>query len=859
MILSLDFDDDDGYRDYRPRMPKRQRIPPVVQLCKEMMPDIRTIGESVKAFEEDIKFLSEAIVNEFGNEKYFRTALLSTLYAVVVEQPQKQPAIALLTMAVNSGSPTTGKSILNFFFTKLQEWADHSIDDSFEVTSNETGAWNKIKLLLRFLSLLSPMVLQDELILLYKKLFELSVELNNLHPEKRNPLSEAIYTNTLLDIPYLFFFERTNESLRENVAELISYVETQYQVKQTNISLIKEYNKNPPYEAVQWIQAVLPNVKRVLADNMQQLSELFPDYDHLLPEQPESQGFNDPLNLPTVTQLESFSGLDKGLGSVDGMWKTPRHSFRVYLPNSIGEFETVIPLTTYAGMLFDDIIIDIVESVEFNRKEVARQVITLDLFFKPGIFTEPGQSIAQLVALHEENPIISTFKIEDLAIENILSLIFKLPTVSQSFAYFYTLLVEICQNSPKAIAPVFGRAFRFFYNNLDSLDLELKLRYLDWFSIQVSNFNFSWKWNEWEDDSMKFGESFYNPKVTFMRNLIRKELRLTSNRPDVEDSLTDEFKKYLDSSFIPKDQLLQYYQSFFKDFQVDPELLRDNDLYFRQDCFPFHEKVQRLLDYFHKQPLDRNVNEIESILKELQADHGEIIVDFNRFAVTLLTQTLVYCGNRSISHANKYISDSRNELEELFSKMELAQDLKELWIIEAVIRYWNCNSQNGYLIIDTFKNGDMVSIKSVLNFSFLDVNDKNWGLVDATSIESTIRNLTELSLRKDISVETFEFIFERLVSIVGDVITKLEVSLEEEIVAPDIDEGSMIDVSAELPRLDLTWKYEISMSFIKSILRKYSDEYLSMSERLKTVTDSNISHAPTRTLLQQWLTELEQL
>ena len=85
MILSTDFEDDDGYRDFRPRMPKRQRVPPVVQLCKEMMPDIRTLGETVKAFEEDIKFLSEAIVNEFGNEEYFRDALLKTLYAVVVE------------------------------------------------------------------------------------------------------------------------------------------------------------------------------------------------------------------------------------------------------------------------------------------------------------------------------------------------------------------------------------------------------------------------------------------------------------------------------------------------------------------------------------------------------------------------------------------------------------------------------------------------------------------------------------------------------------------------------------------------------------------------------------------------------
>ncbi|SCV05215.1 LANO_0H02586g1_1 [Lachancea nothofagi CBS 11611] len=845
------FDDDDGYRDFRPRMPKRQRVPPVVQLCKEMMPDIRTLGETVKAFEEDIKFLSEAIANEFGNEEYFRNALLSTLYAVVVEQPHKQPAIALLTMVVNSMNPVAGKSVLNHFFGKLQEWCDISIDESFQVTSSETGPWNKVKLLLRFLSLLSPMVEEDELLLLYKKLFELSVGLNNLNPEKRNPLSEAIYSNTLLNIPYLFFFSKENERLRGKVADLVSEVESTYLVKNTDLSLIREYNKNPPYESVQWVKAVLPNVKRVLANDMQQISELFPDYTTMMKDQPGDQGFNDPLNLPTIEQLEPFSGLDRGLGSIDGMWKVPRYSFRVYLANEVGEFETVVPFTTYAGMLFEDLIIDIIESMEFNRKEVAKQVVTLDLFFKPGIFAEPGQSIAQLIALHEENPIITTYKIEDLAIEKILSMIFKLPNVSHPFAYFYTLLVEICQNSPKAIAPVFGRAFRYFFNNLDELDLELKLRYLDWFSIQMSNFSFSWKWNEWEDESIKFSKTFYSPKVTFMRNLIRKELRLTSSKSDVEDSLTEEFKPYTDSSFVPKSDLINYYQSFFKDFEIDIDLLKDNDLFFIQPCFPFNETVQNVINYFHKQPLERSSSELMTIFEELQNNHGNIIHDINRLVVTILMQSLAFSGNRSLSHANKYIGDSRNDLLDIMGKMEVDQELKERWIIEAVIRYWNSNSQNGYLILDTCKNFELISAKSILNFSFLEDNDRNWGLVDATSVESTFRTLTELSLRRDASVETFLYVFERLVEIASETVEKLGVASDVAVVVPKD--------STAIRELELSWKYESCLGFIKSILRKYADEYTPGLEQLNSILDGKVAHERTRQTIQNWLRELKEL
>ena len=242
---------------------------------------------------------------------------------------------------------------------------------------------------------------------LYKKLLQFSIDLNNVSG-KRSPLSEAVYTNTLLDIPYLFFFQSENtETLKSSVQELITLVETDYQIKDIDISLIKGYNKNLPYEPVHWITAVLPNVKNALANDMEQLKLLFPDYNSLLTPQTLVHSFNEPLNLPLMEQIEPFVGLDKGLGSVDSFWKTPRYSFEVYLPNVIGPFSTVIPTTVYAGMLFEDILIDIIESMEFNRLEVARQVVTIDLFFKSGIFTEPGLSVAQLLEQYEENPTAS--------------------------------------------------------------------------------------------------------------------------------------------------------------------------------------------------------------------------------------------------------------------------------------------------------------------------------------------------------------------------------------------------------------------------------------------------------------------
>lgn len=852
-------DDEDSYQDYRPRVPKRQRIPPVVQLCKEMMPDICTIGESTKVFADDIKFLSEAIISEFGHEDYFNNALLDTFRAVVLEQPHKQPAIALLVMAVNAGNQVVGKSVLNFFFDELQKCCTSSAEDSGPAESNDTGPWNKVKLYLRFLSLLSPMIINEDIIAVYQALLDFAVQLNNIDDTKRNALSEAIFTNTILNIPYLFYFKKADDTaLQTQVEDLVSKIEANYKLKTTGIKLLREYDASSPYEITELIQVALPNIKKALANNMDQLTQLFCDWNELLPEQPDNHGFNDALSLPSIEDLAKYSSLSNGVGSVDNMWKDPRYCFHVYLPHAAGEFDTVLPITTYAGQLFNDIVIDIVQSLEFNRKEVSRQLSLLPNFFKDGIFANMGDSIAQIAAVYEENPLASTFKLEDLEIEAILSLIFKLPDVSQPYAYFYTLLVDICQSNPKAIAPVFGRAFRFFYQNIDSLDFELRQRFLDWFSVQMSNFNFSWKWNEWEEDAIKFHNSFYNPKIVFMKNLVRKELRLTYNTSEVDASLPQEFKKYLETNFVPAEEVQQWYQSFFTEYQVRLEDAAKNELLFSQADIPFEPIVRDLVDYVHKQNDTREISELEGIIEKLR-EHAGQITDFNRFIVVLLTQVVVHCGSRSLSHANKYITDLKDELKTIFEKLDMDAEAMEQLIIESVLAYWNINSQTGFLIVDALKFAELVSPKAILNFCLLEKNDRCYALSDVTVIDTIYRTLSQLLITNAGDNQAFEFVFEQMCLMLNRATTALGVTETENVVLPDLSEKSEIDPINELPKLEHTWKYSATLGFVKSLLRKYSPQYVSLVEKFTNGMGGVVSHQPTQQQLLEWIGEVPQI
>jgi nuclear cap-binding protein subunit 1 len=91
----------------------------------------------------------------------------------------------------------------------------------------------------------------------------------------------------------------------------------------------------------------------------------------------------------------------------------------------------------------------------------------------------------------------TAWKPEDVAVDAVFSQLFQLPTPEHKLVYYHSVLTECCKIAPAAIAPSLGRAIRFLYNSLETMDLELSNRFLDWFAHHLSNFGFTWKWSEW--------------------------------------------------------------------------------------------------------------------------------------------------------------------------------------------------------------------------------------------------------------------------------------------------------------------------------------------------------------------------
>ncbi|GEQ72988.1 hypothetical protein JCM33374_g6678 [Metschnikowia sp. JCM 33374] len=141
-------------------------------------------------------------------------------------------------------------------------------------------------------------------------------------------------------------------------------------------------------------------------------------------------------------------------------------------------------LNRILGLFFSkDIAFDIFDQyVSSTRKEASIQLSILDLFcsrdlFSPAWVQLTNDSYCKGITMSENQPPLSTLEGGDVAVESILTYDFP---ASQIFCIMRSTLLSCLISvveSPESIHQVFGRAIRFFYNNLENFRLR-KIRFM---------------------------------------------------------------------------------------------------------------------------------------------------------------------------------------------------------------------------------------------------------------------------------------------------------------------------------------------------------------------------------------------
>ena len=367
---------------------KKQHIDPVDELISNVCKDIRRMGENANLATqvEDINYISNPIVAEFEKIDKLRTAVLSTIYAVVLEQPQKIPALSQLVLICNAKNFLVAKYVIEFFHTRTQEMLDKMVApvdfESESDTSEDTGTINKLKTTLRFLACISPIIENNGVVSMFKTLMELAVNLQTSE-DTRNGAAEQIYYSVLIALPYLLCNDTSSEMM-EQCNGLVEQASL-FPIRESDASIdilspfdpkLSNFKESLPYVPKKITNLILPALLDLQGEDKKWsklIGHLFlsfnPLVDPILKDALSANTISNDLvkhNLPQFS-IPSVDALHdhKPTGLIDELWyHHPRLLFQVY-NNTLG-LETVPPIESFFGLFFKDLAFDILTNLSFN-------------------------------------------------------------------------------------------------------------------------------------------------------------------------------------------------------------------------------------------------------------------------------------------------------------------------------------------------------------------------------------------------------------------------------------------------------------------------------------------------------------
>lgn len=562
--------------------------------------------------------------------------------AVTYEQPHKIPLLAAL---------------IELVYAKRPEFGQMAVDMIHEETSRalKLGEYSRVKLFVRLaadLSIVDPHSVDSFLV----ALLELGSSLDLV-------LATLFFSTALFAAVYLVHGGHTlSMDLQQKLQSFhIEVGDTQ--------DIQPFYGDGAPYTAVP-IPTLLTDAAKAWIENGLDTSFLL-DTTTLIGERPQAGLRFAAIDLPSSADLVPVSHKEFDIFKLTRIKSTPQLYTQLYLP--LNGCETVPSSRSLFALFMHDVALDNIAHMDFNKKEVTRQLITLDLFFNTKLFAPPGALLDEILSYPSGE---ATWKVEDIALEAVLGELLRLPAPIYPTVYYDSIMIEACIMAPQAIAPVLGRALRFLFINCAALDTELFFRVTDWFAHHVSNFGFTWKWKEWLE-SLDLPEM--HPKQVFMRELVIKQVRL-SYPQRVRDVLPPEF------------------QHLVPDIPEIPEFKYENN-----------SQAQQLLDGLYGNP-ESGRQALEALREHVTQDNiGKEVEEIDQLVADIFVTTICHLGSRSLSHADTWIERTKDLLLEVSRKQ---------WVCESVLEFWKASPWIGLIVLESFVRHGVLTGVALVRFVF---------------------------------------------------------------------------------------------------------------------------------------------
>lgn len=400
----------------------------------------------------------------------------------------------------------------------------------------------------------------------------------------------------------------------------------------------------------------------------------------------------------------------------------PQVHFSVY---SNQEVETVPSTANIASTLVRDAIVDTINLLDFNRNATSRFLIDVDCYFAPGTFVKRATPFDRLRDIEAGK---STWKPEDVAVDAVFSQLFQLPAPEQKLVYYHSVLIESCKIAPAAIAPSLGRAIRFLYRNVETMDLELSYRFMDWFAHHLSNFGFTWKWTEWVDDVHL---ADYDPRKSFIKGALDKEIRL-SFAQRIKGTLPPPYQTLISAEKEKDSPDFKFQDPSKPTVCLGERVLIHTATPFASTALEIHGALRRKAPASEMEPL------LATIQSAAQTEHSHSAPHLP--AIDAFVTSLCHIGSKSLSHMLSCIERNKDQLLAFAGSGNDA--VKQ--IIDSVSAYWQHHPGTSVNIIGKLLNYLIVTPQSVIEWC---IGDNSTSLAQMWCYELVAETVGKVSTR----------------------------------------------------------------------------------------------------------------
>ncbi|KAK5166211.1 Nuclear cap-binding protein subunit 1 [Saxophila tyrrhenica] len=666
-------DDDFEQQPYRNQR-QRHEAPPGTRLRRGLL----DIGEdSLRMPHESAMNLAKLAMENYEDE-YVRDTLSEAILRLVEEQPFKIPFVAGVVLFAHDEKKEVAADVITKAGAQLQDRL-------------EKGQWREFKLTLRFLACLSRVYEQDGVFPILDELFNRAVDLQTASQE--DAVGLELVRIILMTIPYLIA-SASDQTLKQKAVELLEKTDVIASTPHQLEALVDPYLGQDDADKPMAFGSTISILQRQLqeeASNGWPLDCVLRVYDPSymrgtnLEANGDANGSSTSISFPSVTVPSPVVQGPRAL--------FPELFFSVFADQ---EIESVPSTSNIASTLIRDAINDTINALDFNRNIVARYLSEIDCFWPPNIFHKRGMAFDKLRDTDDGRP---KWKPEDVAIDAVFSQILTLPAPEHKLVYYHAIITEMCKIAPAAIAPSLGRAIRFIYRGLDTMDLELAYRYTDWFAHHLSNFEFRWKWAEWTSD---VDLPDLQARKAFINGALDKEVRLSFAKR-IRETLPEPYHKLIPTS-KEKDM---------------PESK------FANDQTPFAKEAREVLDLLKKKAPEEEMQRVLDSIQEQARNQG--VADPMVSSTDVYMTAILSSGSKSLSHVLSTIDRCKERLLAIGTQSEQARRQ----ILASVAEFWANHPGTAVNIIDKLINYTIVTPMSVIQWALVDHVDRGRALAAA--------------------------------------------------------------------------------------------------------------------------------